>query len=256
MSASHKLNGHGKVRPTWRTDTNEAPPRRIGVEFEIENQMGYRAILDAIPDTDDPAEEPVTERDGSLRDGMGVEIVFPPFKHSQLKSRESYFGRTLKAIEDSGAESNVSCGMHMNVSTAGWDEATKCSFLFFLNVVSPKYLRALGGRALNGYCAQQKVRWADNIYLTDHTICAGLRPNRVEVRFPQATMDLDKVSLLVDFLDLLQDWAANKDEQKACSVMDHYNCGDWAANTFLEFISKHKRKPKKAKRVTEVFANA
>jgi hypothetical protein len=252
----YSLNKHGSVRPVWRTNENEAPPRRIGVEFEIENQLGYQHILNAIPDTDDPAELPVTERDGSLIEGQGVEIVFPPFKHSQLKSAESFFGRTLKAIEDAGAESNVRCGMHMNVSTAGWSDATKCAFLFFLNTVNVKYLKAIGGRALNGYCSQQKVRFDDNIYLTDHMICAGLRPNRIEVRFPQATMDMEKMALNVDFLDLLQDWAADEAEQNWCRGVDYYYCDVTIKDRFLTFLRTHKRKAKKAARITEVFNNA
>lgn len=250
----YELHKHGSVRPTWRTNNNEAPPRRIGVEFEIENPLGYKAILDSIPDTDDPAEQPVTERDGSLLDGMGVEIVFPPFKHSQLWSPASFFGRTLTALEEAGAESNVRCGMHMNVSTAGWSDDTKRSFLFFLNHISPIYLRAIGGRALNGYCNQQKVSWQDSIYLTDHCICAGLRPNRIEVRFPQATMDHGKMRVIVDFLDLLQDWATVPDVHRACAEMK--NRPDELLASFTTFLRNHKRKPRKAARILEVFNNA
>lgn len=253
---SYSLNKHGSVRPVWRTNENEAPPRRIGVEFEIENELGYQRILDAIPDTDDPAEQPVTERDGSLLEGKGVEIVFPPFKHSQLKSAGSFFGRTLAAIEEAGAESNVRCGMHMNVSTAGWDDDQKRTFLFFLNTVTVKYLKIIGGRGLTGYSPQQKVRWEDCIYLTDHMICAGLRPNRIEVRFPQATMDMEKVTTIVDFLDLLQDWSTRPESQEFCRKADHYYCGEEIMGNFLDFINHFKRKAKKAKRLTEVINNA
>lgn len=248
---AYKLEGHGKKKPAWRTNSNAAPNRRVGIEFEIENRLGFQAILDAIPDTLDPEEEPVTERDGSLLEGQGVEIVFPPFKHSQLKQAESFFGRTLKALEDAGAESNTRCGMHMNVSTTGWNDDTKRSFLFFLNEVEVGVLVAIGGRALNGYCGQGRgYGWQDALALNSHCICAGLRPNRIEVRFPQATMDQAKVSMIVDFLDLLQDWAALPATTAFFAARF-----DRAAmlNNFITFITNYKRKAKKAAGVLGVI---
>lgn len=248
---AYKLEGHGKKKPAWRTNTSEAPNRRIGIEFEIENELGYQAILDAIPETLDLNEEPVTERDGSLLEGKGVEIVFPPFKHSQLKTGESFFGRTLKALEECGAESNVRCGMHMNVSTTGWNDNTKRNFLYFLNRCQPILLQRIGGRALNHFCTQANyLAWADMLGCTAHVVCAGLRPNRIEVRFPQATMDQTKVGELVDFLDLLQDWSSLEGTTESlrfdCSVTQ-------LRDLFFNFLTTNKRKPRKSARVLEIL---
>lgn len=245
---AYKLEGHGKKRPKWRTNANEAPNRRIGIEFEIENRLGFQAILDAIPETLNLEEEPVTERDGSLMEGQGVEIVFPPFKHSQLKTGDSFFGRTLKALEDCGAESNVRCGMHMNVSTTGWDNDAKRNFLYFLNRCDSVLLQRIGGRPLNNYCQQARLNWYDMLECTAHVVCAGLRPNRIEVRFPQATMDQTKVGELVDFLDLLQDWSMQKDLDLTLSPRS-----DVLQGLFFNFLTNNKRKPRKSARVLEIL---
>lgn len=248
---AYKLEGHGKKKPAWRTNANAAPNRRIGIEFEIENELGYQEILDAIPETLNLEEEPVTERDGSLLEGKGVEIVFPPFKHSQIKDAASFFGRTLKALEECGAESNVRCGMHMNVSTMGWTDDTKRNFLYFLNRVDALLLQRIGGRALNGFCSQRRdVTWVDMLYVTEHVVCAGLRPNRIEVRFPQATMDQTKVGELVDFLDLLQDWSALGTTRDLLST--NPVSGAMVAE-FFHFLTTNKRKPRKSARVLEIL---
>lgn len=193
--------------PEWREPNHRPEGRLIGIEFEVEHEEGYVSILEALPEPRDPANRPVTETDGSLDDDNGVEIIFPPYKTSALKSKTSYFAKAMKALEDAGVYMHIDCGMHMNVNTTGWTSDQRTAYVYFFHHFNTCMLERIGGREQNGFWTQHMwMDWDDMSSMTDHEVVAGLRSNRIEVRFPQATTDMEKIKNLTVFLELAEDF--------------------------------------------------
>lgn len=204
---SYVREGHGRKKPAWRTNTHKPTGKRIGIELEIENKQGYQAILDALPETDNDDLRPVTESDGSLNPAWGVEIVFPPYSHGSLRLEGSFFGRSIKALADSGCEVSANCGMHMNINTDDWTDREKSVFMCWIHWMKPTALAKIGGRTLNNWCTQSPgMRLGDALQHQQHVTCAGIRPNRIEVRFPLATLEHQKIKNLTNFFSHLEDF--------------------------------------------------
>lgn len=197
---------HGRTRPSWRTNENRPKGKLIGVELEIENPNGQKYTLDAIPEPENEESRPITESDGSL-DHTGVEIVFAPIPYADLYSETSFFGKTLLALDDAGAVGSQRCGMHLNVNTEDWTSVKKCSFLAFLHWIPEAAISHLGGRVRGHYYPQNPHLSYDGMLRhTEHVTCAGIRPNRIEVRFPKATTNLRTLQVLVNFIEYLEEW--------------------------------------------------
>lgn len=189
----------------------------IGVELELEaaDEDNWNVIVDAMPEhiegEDGPA--PDFEEDGSLDEYSGVEIIFPPMKPSAIRSRRSYFNRSIRAIHDAGvAVPTYACGMHMNVNAWQWNRIKKALFSAMINRMPKAHLEKLGGRKLNGYCMQYRGHTWPNMrsYATypdnEHAHACEDKGNRLECRFPAATTDIRVIARLSYFLEFLEDF--------------------------------------------------
>lgn len=204
---SYKRAAHGREKPSWRNNVHAPSGKKIGIELEIENVGGYNIILDALPETDNDELRPVTETDGSLNAALGVEIVFPPYSHGSLRLEGSFFGRSIKALADAGCAATPNCGMHMNINTEDWTAADKAVFMCWIHWMKPTALSNIGGRSLNHWCQQSEyITLADAHMHQQHVTCAGIRPNRIEVRFPKATLEHQKIKNLTNFFSHLEDF--------------------------------------------------
>lgn len=243
---------HGSVQPAWRKESNKPEGRMMGIEFEIEHPDGFDRILEALPEPRDPKNTPVTERDGSLNDHCGVEIVFPPYKYAAFKSGTSFFARAMKALEEAGVESTVNCGMHMNINTTGWTADQRTAFVFFLHRFPRACIERIGGRTLNGYCNQYpELTFTAAATHTQHVTLAGLRPNRIEVRFPKATTDLNRVKNLTNFFELLEDYVKQDDIRQRINQLE----GVPLRNDFYAWLDNNTARPLTSARIKEVLTN-
>lgn len=234
--------GHGRVQPNWRKSTNKPTGRMIGIEYEIEHPQGYDKILRDLPEPADPEMRPVVERDGSLSDAHGCEIVFPPFTYEALTKKGSYFHNAVAALRESGAEGNDRTGMHMNVNTTGWSADKKRAFLCVLHWMPAAVLGRIGGRGNTRWWPQREFAFHEALEHTqDHVCCAGIRPNRIEVRFPQTTTNFNKIRAIVWFLRHVEnfcDIAANVNELRERPA--HGN-GVWIKNKIIAYLDSRPR---------------
>lgn len=194
--------------PSWRNNFRREG-KYIGIEFELESKTSYQAVLHLLPNFPN-RHRPITESDGSLSSTYGLEIVFPPFLASTLKRKNSVFSRSIAAITPEFRESN-GAGMHMNINTRGWDLDVKTKFVAVINNLPRKYLENIGQRALTSYCKQAEG-WALDDYrdACDH-FAAEFKTDRIEVRFPRSTTNLDRINNLIEFFAHVEKFAKDTD---------------------------------------------
>lgn len=197
----------------YRNVTGRAEPL-IGVELEVEHQHGYHRVLEALPDTANPALRPSTECDGSLNYSRGVEIVFPPMTPSQLNNGNSFIRRSFKALEQAGVNSEPErCGMHVNINTHGWDARTRHAYIAMFFVMDKDLIRAIGGRDETEYC-EQYVEYHGRYYIADlaayasnnHSTVVSARNGRVELRFPASTTRMEDLQRVVAFSNFVKEY--------------------------------------------------
>lgn len=186
-------------QPNWRNGFRERG-KYIGIEYEVESLSGnYQTLLNLIPDL--PAElRPCCERDGSLDEYSGVEIIFPPIAYRSLKAKTGAFRQFLEAM-DGNTHHHSSTGMHMNVNTADWGHAQRRLFAAVVHNMSSAQISRIGGRSPNSYCYQQPNRPLEDYSQSIGHGAVELKNGRLEMRFPKSTTDATRVELLVDFVD-------------------------------------------------------
>ena len=249
-----KREAHGRVKPAWRQASNKPEGRMIGIEFEVEHRGGFQRILDALPEPKEEKNRPVTESDGSL-DHSGVEIVFPPYKNMALKQtdpKRSYFAKAMKALEDAGVHVSTNCGMHMNINTTGWEDSTRRSFMVFMHYMPPTWMTRIGGRGPNGYCTQYRayVTWNNALQHTEHVTAAGVRPNRIEVRWPKPTTDMVRIKNLTNFFELVEDYCKARVDFVRTTPAEYDLSRD-----FIEWLDANKERPRTSATIKDILLN-
>lgn len=212
----YQLYSYHSNRPSWRRDTYTPRGKLYGIELEIENPNGRRAILACLPEVRRCNEfyRPVTETDGSLNH-TGVEIVFPPLAAKTLTNKASLFSRSLENLKENGAVASSRTGMHVNVNIADWSRDKAIAFAAVINWVPSKYLTRVGGRrALNHYSQQCRNGWME-LARGHYRGSATLRSNRVEVRFPKATLNMTRVKNVLSFLEFVEEYVEHDSVQQA-----------------------------------------
>jgi hypothetical protein len=201
----------------WRR-ANDLQGKYIGVELELEaaNSKSYQFILQAMPEHDEHNDgpSPEVEQDGSIDDYSGIEIIFPPVRPHNLRSKAGYFRRAVEALDASGVVAcSEACGMHMNVNTNGWVVGKMAIFSAMINCAMPqKVLEKMGGRKLNDYCSQYREEWR-RVHQYSHTPgdshdwACEQKGSRMECRFPAATTNMDDIIRISYFLEYLEEFA-------------------------------------------------
>lgn len=207
----YQRTNYHEERPAWRVRTSPVG-FKVGIELEMEHPIHYEDILAELPRF--KRNRPITEQDGSLNYNRGVEIVFPPYSVASLKDKRGNFQRTVRAIEESGAEPTRNCGMHLNVNTQGWGEQKRQVFTATLFLVSRQAIEMIGGRRLNGYCAPMNTYMLhfniSHFYECSrgsHSFLVSPRVGRIEARYPAATLNLEAINFNVYFLQCVEKFA-------------------------------------------------
>lgn len=198
---NYKREGYHTKRVAWRSNLHFPVGKRVGIELELEHSKGYKRLLELLPDT--RGTKPLTERDGSLTELGGLEIVFPPYTYDGIRRKNSYFRKAINQFLTDPPSVTTNTGMHMNINTTNWPVDVKKMFLAFLHSMPRNQIINLGGRAPNHYCKVRYVSWRNMLSCVKHDL-AWAKPNRIEVRFPAATLDIDKILNLVTLFDLVE----------------------------------------------------
>lgn len=208
----YRRTGYHEERPAWRGRTSPVG-FKVGIELEMEHPNHYRNILSELPLF--KRNRPITEQDGSLNYDRGVEIVFPPYSVASLKDKRGNFQRTVRAIEESGAEPTSNCGMHLNINTRGWGEQKRQVFTATLFLVRRQAIEMIGRRSLNnGYCSPMNtymrgfnINQLYNFARGSHSLLVSPRVGRIEARYPAATFNLETINFNVYFLQCVEKFA-------------------------------------------------
>jgi hypothetical protein len=183
--------------------------RYVGIELEVSHNAGYQHLLEILPDPPSEDMRPATETDGSLPFATGLEIVFPAFKYKDVQSKTGFLAQTMEVLRVANTRHAAGYGMHVNVNTVGWSQE-KCQLFHALIHWMPAInLEHIGGRRLNAYCQQFRMPLA-NYTEGRWRACTASRENRIECRFPKSTSDHDRLSLIVDFLTLVERYVSVK----------------------------------------------
>lgn len=224
----------------------------VGVELEIQHRRGRNRVLQLIPDPPKGTPRPSTERDGSLHENNGVEIVFPPLTYKRAKHPQGFFAKTLKALATEADDVYFDrCGMHININTADWNRDHVRMFCAIISWVPPQWLTNIGGRRLNPYCEQYRYRHLDYYISDGERGAACIRSNfsRIECRFPAPTLDHNRFKVLMDFLEIVESLARHNYEHAFRGLSLEANM----KRVFLEHLDSIKTR--KARRVKEVLLN-
>lgn len=206
---NYRRDAYHNARRLW--PRVQAPVGRyVGIELEVSHRAGYQHLLDILPDPPGEGMRPATETDGSLPYATGVEIVFPAFKYKYAQSKNGFLAKTMDALRAANASHQNGYGMHVNVNTVGWSPEKRQLFHGLINWMPGASLANIGGRTLNGYCMQFK--WSELAEYTRSQArgCTANRQNRIECRFPKSTSDHDRLSLIVDFVKLVERYISVK----------------------------------------------
>lgn len=195
-------------RPDWRD--YRGPGKLIGIELELEHNTGYEELLNALPDPGaQDGDRPITEEDGSLSNSRGVEIVFPPYSYGVAEDPSSFLSRAVNALKQAGASVSSRTGMHMNINVGGWSRRKMARFMGLLHNLPDTTLANIGGRYPNCYCSKQPgTRFYVDADDDTHTV-AAYRGSRIEVRFPAATVNIERIAVLSVFLEYVEKWAGS-----------------------------------------------
>lgn len=264
---NYTRNGYHSGHPGWRNH-GTLEGRFIGIEFEVEAHGGsYSRICELLPDFDDP--RPLVERDGSLSDSSGCEIIFPPLSLASLRSKNNMFHESVRALSGH-TRHTTNTGMHMNINCRTWNTRKIGLFIALVHNLPRASLEILGGRRLNGYCEQiPNQPLADYAGFTSTHGRAIERSGRyrLEMRFPRSTVDERQIDVLIDFIDkaetfvekfVPENWEPTR-EKKAIGKSYYYNEPIYETKTDYSELNEQFRaylkKSKVGRRLLRVMEN-
>jgi hypothetical protein len=207
----------GVPSTSWRLESHSPNGKRVGIELELEHSKGYARLLELLPDTN--GVRPHTERDGSLNERNGLEIIFPPYSYAGIRRKDSYFQKALAEINKDPPITRFNTGMHMNVNTHGWPLNKKKLFASFIHSIPNSVVLKLGGRSPNQWCKRGYRPWMDAMSYRKGEM-AWIRANRIEVRFPKATTNIQSILNLVTLFELVEEFVGKRGSMKHFSLSE------------------------------------
>ena len=215
MAAYTRGQYHGRV-PEWRSNYRSNSPT-IGIELEVEHPLSYQRLLELLPEYKGvKIKQPITERDGSLLAGKGVEIVFPPYSRRTLRNKSSYFNRVVAALSTEIGVQRSLVGMHWNINTAGWSADKKNMFIRLVCCLPTLVVVALFGRRYNRY-AQGVYSNTEDAHNSVAHPAVELYSNRLELRIPHSTLDRKKHARILKAIEFFE---------KISELVDHETFSD------------------------------
>jgi hypothetical protein len=226
-----KIGQYHHSETTWRNTATARKGVLIGVELEVHNRDGRQLAADALDEVDFgeyPA--PVAERDGSLDEELGVEIILPPLPLQEVQLPDGYVVKVMKALKNSGCTDSDrgkldGYGMHVNINLADWEPKEKLLVQHLLNLFDgygeqvgrrrgghggyhPKMFYYLEGNAtfrLGTYFGDRHC--AAYIRSAGRSVPAGVGDGNVmEVRLPKTTLEIEHLHQVIDYVFALRNW--------------------------------------------------
>lgn len=222
-----RIGDYHQTQPDWRTPAAAKQGNLIGVELEVYHPEHRQRAADAI-DNFRPGKHPapLAERDGSIDQTHGVEIICPPIPLEDVKKPDGYMARLMRVLVEAGTDEDpaVGYGMHVNINLEGWSDEEKLMTQYFLNKWAA--FGQLIGRRDRGFGrwapSLRMVRQGGEIKIATHNgdrHCAayirrlhraaaeGVAEGRVmEVRFPKSTMNMIHLHQTIDYVFAVRDW--------------------------------------------------
>lgn len=236
---------HGQ-QPDWRNSHHSKKGELFGIELEVEHPHDRQALADALDDFDPGSHPiPIAERDGSLNQHLGVEIICPPVPLADVTKGNGYMARLMKLLASAGArpEQPVGYGMHVNINIVDWDPKEKLVVQYLLNrfevfgtVIGRRsggqrtfgsYIPTLTFERMNGGALEMRTYPGDKhcaawVRATARSHRAGTGAGSVmEVRFPRSSLDIEDLRRSIAYVYAVRDWVrAAPNHTTACMFYD------------------------------------
>lgn len=224
---------HGNM-PEWRRTDAAKKGNLLGIELEVHHPRGREVSADALDNfvPGDRTPMPIAERDGSLDEHLGVEIICPPLTVEQATTNGGYINRLMDTLRTAGTspEPPNGYGMHVNVNIAEWSFAEKVGVQYLINSFKTlgEHLgrRPEGRTTFGGYIpVYRMVRLPTGgvsmtTYPGDKHAAAYIRMNAarqagrdaagivMEVRLAKSTLEIQNLRNVVDYTFALRDFVA------------------------------------------------
>lgn len=219
---------HGEM-PDWRVTGLTKTGELFGIELEVEHVADRQVAADAVDAVDYGGHPPpVVERDGSLSETLGVEIVCPPLPIANVMDEDGYIARLMRKLRESGVPSKQreSVGMHVNVNVVDWTPQEKLLVQWCLNAfyAGASHVGRRGNGGFGSFIPTCRyAREVDGSLRMDtfpggkHS-AAWLRSpgNRfpagrgnalvMEARFPRSTLEIKELHDAIDYITAVRDW--------------------------------------------------
>lgn len=205
----------------WRRTTGHRG-MLFGIELELESKRGFERddIVKSFPEMvkgDGPP--PVFENDGSLDHVRGVEIIFPPVKPRVLRDPSSYFNKALASLRRKRVVAEVAhAGMHINVNCYELDNEVVAMFCAVIHFMPKRKYRTIAGRYPGGYTNQLSTDEVDSLDelldYDDHEWCVEVHEDRIECRYPKASLDPEHIERNLTFIEVLMRFAKSPVSRK------------------------------------------
>lgn len=261
-----QIGQYHQVLPEWRQTANDKPGQLIGVELEVHHPRSRQTAADVL-DTLDFGQYPVpfAERDGSISQEHGVEIICPPLPLEEAVSPTGYIARLMQGLAAKGttAVPAANYGMHVNINLDGWTAQEKLLVQFLINKFGEagQIIGNRDGKGCGGfhptllYKLEAGGRLQLHTFFGDKHCAAWIRPagrNRaagggegrvMEVRFPRSTLDIERLKLVVDYVFALKRWvqtAPNHTEAACFLAQLHAGAGVALYGQFVNWCAKYK----------------
>jgi hypothetical protein len=125
------------------------------------------------------------ERDGSLDDDYGVEIVAPPYTLREIRREDSLWKKALSKFKDFGAacwDAGTNYGMHISLNAGMMSRLHRAKIVRFINE-NEELCTKLAGRKPNQWMCYHKFDKLSNCWReTDKYLGAANRGSRIEIR--------------------------------------------------------------------------
>lgn len=198
---SDVIDVHGWPRRTKRTSLC------FGVELEMEAKKrgSYWSLLSALGGNQGNGRY-ILKRDGSLGDGVGVELVTLPYT---LEDHRSFFAwdKVLSAQVSNLAQSGsgtTACGMHVHVNRAVLSPLTIGKMLVFLNsAANEAFVTDVAQRKSNGYCERDAKKKATDYKRGDRYDILNVARKTVEFRLFRGNLRPERVLKNLEFCHAL-----------------------------------------------------
>lgn len=206
--------GYHELHRPWKHKSH--PPSAIGVELETyaDDAMEHAEMAMAIG--------LLAERDGSLDDTHGVEIVGPPMLMGEYLITASPWHKLFSKSEFKAWDAGTGYGMHVNLNREGMTKIHQCRFVRFIHDNKP-FCEHIAGRKENHWAQYSKKTLACYRRDGEKYEAAAMREGRIEVRIFRATRKVESFLKNIEFVDAVREFT----QETRC---------DYSLFEFLQFV--------------------